>query len=422
MNGGKIFAVIISLFIFTMSAAAETVQDSAATIPLPNNQPPTVLSEWNSQNSGLNPGYTVQQMQNPRPVPPGDVLPNVTATSAIVIEASTGHVIYSRNPNKKMFPASTTKMMTLIMALENGKPDEIVTVGKNAFGVEGSTLFLETGDKVPLKELLSGMIMHSGNDAAVAVAEHIDGNIKTFAEHMTSRAHELGATATQFKNPHGLPDENHFTTAHDLAILAAHGYTLENFEEIVSAKEKTYQWIHDPAKLLRSENQMLWIYRGGNGIKTGYTDAAGRCLVSAAKRDGIQIVAVVLDSYFMWNDSIALLDYGFANVSSEKIIRGGDVVKTLPVVSGHKKTMPIKTENDIVVPTFKNGDDYKIEYDLPKFLSAPIKKGETVGQVHVMLDGKEVAATNLIATANDTQKSFFRLILDKIKILLGVKV
>lgn len=422
MNGGKFFAAIFFALIFTLSAAtAEPLQDPAMTIPLPNNQPPTVLSEWNSTNSGLNPGYTVQQMQNPRPVPPGDLLPNVTATSAIVMEASTGHVIYSREPNKRMFPASTTKMVTLIMALENGKPEEIVTVGQNAFGVEGSTLFLETGDKIPLKELLCGMIMHSGNDAAVAVAEHVDGDIKTFARNMTKRAHELGATGTNFTNPHGLPDTNHYTTAHDLALLAAHGYSLENFEEIVSLKEKTFQWVHDPAKLLRSENQMLWIYRGGNGVKTGYTDAAGRCLVSAAKRDGIQLVAVVLDSYFMWNDSIALLDYGFANVSSEKIIDGGKVVKTLPVVSGHKKTIPIKTADDIVVPIFKNSDDYEIKYDLPNFLSAPIKKGETVGQVRVMLDGKEVASTDLIATESDTQKSFFKMLWENLKKLFGLK-
>ncbi len=425
MNCGKFFAAIFFALIFTLNAAtvplrAEPFQDPATTIPLPNNQPPTVLSEWNSTNSGLNPGYTVQQMQNPRPVPPGDVLPNVTATAAVVMEASTGHVIYSRNPNKKMFPASTTKMVTLIMALENGKPEEIVTVGKNAFGVEGSTLFLETGDKIPLKELLTGMIMHSGNDAAVAVAEHVDGNIKKFAERMTRRARELGAVNSQFTNPHGLPDTNHVTTAYDLALLAAHGFTLENFEEIVSAQEKTYQWIHDPAKKLRSENQMLWLYRGGNGVKTGYTDAAGRCLVSSAKRDGIQLVAVVLDSYFMWNDSIALLDYGFANVSSEKIIQGGKVIKNLPVVSGHKKTMPIKTAGDITVPIFKNSDDYQIEYDLPNFLSAPIKKGESVGKVRVILDGKEVASTDLIATENDTQKSFFKMLWENLKKLFGL--
>ena len=421
MSGRKFFLAVILLFFLAINAeAVQNFRDNAAAFGTITPQSANT-SEWNSTNSGLNPGYTVQPMQNPRPVPPGDELSNVTATAAVVMEASTGHVIYARNPDKKMFPASTTKMMTLIMALENGQPDDIVTVGKNAFGVEGSTLFLETGDKIPLKELLCGMIMHSGNDAAVAVAEHIDGDTKKFAEHMTQRAHELGATKTQFKNPHGLPDENHFTTAYDLATLAAHGYSLENFEEIVSLQEKTFQCVHDPAKHLRSENQMLWIYRGGNGVKTGYTDAAGRCLVSAAKRNGVQIVAVVLDSYYMWNDSIALLDYGFANVDSETVIRGGETVKVLPVVSGHKKTMAVKTSEKVVVPVFKNERNFSVEYELPKVLSAPIKKGETVGQARVILDGKEIATTNLIAADSDMQKSFFRLLLDNIKRILGFK-
>lgn len=418
MNGGKILSAMTCLFFLAVGAeAVPNFQDQMAINP----QPALNLTEWNSTNSGLNPGYTVQQMQNPRPVPQGDALPNVTATSAIVMEASTGHVIYSRNPDQKMFPASTTKMVTLIMALENGNPNDMVTVGQNAFGVEGSTLYLETGDKMPLNELLCGMIMHSGNDAATAVAEHIDGNVKTFAEHMTKRAHELGAVHSQFTNPHGLPDVNHFTTAHDLALLAAHGYSLAGFEEAVSAQEKTYQWIHDPAKKLRSENQLLWLYRGGNGVKTGYTEAAGRCLVSAAKRDGIQLVAVVLDSYYMWNDSIALLDYGFANVGSETVIRDGEVVKVLPVVSGHKKTMAVKTSENVVVPVFKNDRNFSVEYELPKVLSAPIEKGETVGQAHVILDGKEIAVTNLITADSDMQKSFFRLLLDNLKKLMGFK-
>ena len=416
------FAIVLASFVNNVIFAepAQNFQDNAAAVGNVQIQPAN-LPDWDSTNSGLNPGYTVKQMQNPRPqnVPPGDLLPNVTATSAIVMEASTGHVIYSRNPNKKMFPASTTKMMTLILGLEYGKPNEIVTVGENAFGVEGSTLFLEKGDKIPLGELLCGMMMHSGNDAAVAIAEHIDGNTKKFAEHMTRRAGELGALGTQFKNPHGLPDENHFTTAYDLALLASYGYSLEGFEETVGTQEKTFQWVHDPAKLLRNENQLLWIYRGGNGVKTGYTDVAGRCLVSAAKRNGIQLVAVVLDSYFMWNDSIALLDYGFKNVETETVIRGGDIIKVLPVVSGHKKTIAVKTADKVVVPVFKNDKNFSVEYELPKVLNAPIKKGESVGIARVILDGKEIASTDLITADNDSQKSFFRLMLDNIKKLFG---
>ena len=366
--------------------------------------------------SGLNPGYSITPIQNTKPVSPTDKLPNMTATSAVVIEAKTGHIIYQRDAHKKMYPASTTKMMTLITALEYGNLDEIVTVSKNASGAEGSTLWLEVGDKVPLGDLLSGMMMVSGNDAAIAIAEHVDGSVPKFAAHMTQRAKELGAKGTHFTNSNGLPDTNHYTTAYDLAILAAHGYSLPHFEEIVSAKEQTFDWVHDPSHLLRNENQMLWLYQGGNGVKTGYTDAAGRCLVSASNRNGIQLIAVVLDSVYMWNDSIALLDYGFSQVETSTLVKSNEMIDNVPVLSGRKHSMPVKTTNEVVMPVFKNNADaYEIDYDIPSFLKAPIKKGDTVGKVHVLCDGKPVAESKVVATADVEQKSFFKMLLNTIQ-------
>lgn len=364
--------------------------------------------------TGLRPGFSIQPMPNTRPVPPGDKLPQVTATSAIVIEAKTGHVLYERDADKQMYPASTTKMMTLITALENNKLDEIVTVSERASGAEGSTLWLEIGERIPLGELLSGMIMTSGNDAAIAIAEHVDGTMPEFAAHMTRRAHELGAVNTNFVNANGLPDPNHYTTAHDLARMAAYGYTLDNFENIVSMKQNSYPWVHDDsAKTLRSENQMLWLYEGGNGVKTGYTDAAGRCLVSAANRNGVQLIAVVLDSLYIWNDSIAMLDYGFSKVDNEAIVRADETAATLPIISGRKKSMPVKTVDELIMPTFKDDESaYNLEYDLPTYLNAPVKKGDTVGRVHVLCDGKEVAQTEVVATADVEQKSFFKMLLN----------
>ena len=407
----KIFlGVTLALLI---ASKAEAINEYQAVSEIPQtSQPVTTLT---SENSGLNPNYSVPLIQGSRPVPPGDALPNVTATSAIVIEASTGHVIYSRNAEQRMFPASTTKMMTLIMALESGRMDEIVTVGSNADGAEGSTLWLNAGENIPLRELLYGMIMVSGNDAAIAIAEHLDGTVYQFAEHMNKRVAELGAKNTHFTNPHGLPDDNHYTTAHDLAILAAHGYKLAEFENIVTAKEVSYDWIHDFPKILRSENQMLWLYRGGNGIKTGYTDKAGRCLISAAKRDGIQIISVVLDSEYMWNDSILLLDYGFNNVKFEKLVKADEVVKNIPVMSGRKKSVQVKTTGEIVMPIFGNDEPYQVVYDLPKVLNAPVTNGQKVGQVRVMYGEKEAASVDIIATADVEQKSFFRWFWEKIK-------
>ena len=379
------------------------------------------LQTLTSENSGLNPGYSVTPIQNSRPVAPDDVLPNVTAISAIVIEASTGHVLYERNADAQMFPASTTKMMTLITALESNKLDEIVTVGPGAYNAEGSTLWLDVGEKIPLGDLLYGMMLISGNDGAIAIAEHVDGSVPAFAEHMTRRAQELGAVNTHFVNANGLPDTEHYTTARDLATLAAHGFTLPHFEEICSTKESSFSWIHDDTKLLRNENQMLWLYRGANGIKTGYTEAAGRCLVSSAKQNGVQLIAVVLDSLYIWNDSIMLLDYGFGRVSSQTLIKSGEVVKTLPITSGRRKSMQVKTAGEIIMPVFSGDDNaYDIVYDLPNELSAPITAGETIGKIRVVLpDGREAASVDVVTTADVEQKSFFRLLFDKIKNLFA---
>ena len=395
MNLGKIFvSIAVGFFMFTAEAA------------------PVENVTWTSENSGLNPGYTVEPLPNTRPVPEGDLLPNVTATSAIVIEASTGHVIYARNPDGPMFPASTTKIMTLLLALERGGLDEIVTVSENAFNAQGSTLWLDTGERIPLQDLLYGMIMVSANDASVAIAEHIDGSVANFAAHMTQRAKELGATNTNFTNPHGLPDDNHYTTARDLSLITLHGLQLPGFEQIVTTTEMSFGWIHDDeSKLLRTENQLLWTYNGCNGVKTGYTQRAGRCVVCSAKRNGIQLISVVLDGLYMWNDSIILLDYGFENVSTETLVKSDEVIKTLPIISGRRKSMPVKTAGEIIVPVFKNHDAYEIKYDMPEVLNAPITNGETIGKVRVIIDGKEIATTDIVTTADVEQKSFFRLLL-----------
>lgn len=353
-------------------------------------------------------------------IPAGDALPEVTARSAIVIEASTGHVLYARNEDARMFPASTTKMMTLIMALEYGHLNEIVKVSSNAAGTEGSTLWLEEDEKLHLIDLLYGMMMISGNDATVAVAEHIAGSLPAFAKKMTARAHELGATSTNFTNSSGLPDDKHYTTAHDLAILAAHGYTLNNFEKIVSTKEAKFSWVHDPSHFLRNENQMLWLYDGANGIKTGYTDAAGRCLVSAAKRDGIQLIAVVLDADFMWNDSMALLDEGFKHITSRKTIKAGSVGKTVPVVSGRRKKVEVNIQENVKLPEFDNSElEYELEYELPHQVHAPIGKGDVVGTMYVMLDGRTVAEAPMVAVEDVEKKSFFNVIYKKLKEFSG---
>ena len=341
-------------------------------------------------------------------VRPADPLQKLTARSAIVMDTVTGQILYERDIDARRYPASTTKMMTLIVALEHGKLDDIVTVSKNAEGVEGSTLWLVQGDKIPLGELLTGMMMHSGNDATVAVAEHIAGSVPAFVRMMNDKAEELGANSTHFMNPNGLPDEKHYTTAYDLAKIAAYGYSLPHFEEIVGKQEALYDWVKDPAKKLRNENQMLWLYRGANGVKTGYTDAAGRCLVSAARRDGMQLVAVVLDSYYMWNDSIALLDYGFQNAHPKTLVKKGEVVAKVDVADGRHDELELVAAESLVAVE-KTGETAKVErkVEVPREVAAPIKKGDVIGKVVCYYDGKAQGSIYLLAAQDVEYYSFW---------------
>lgn len=336
---GKVFLVVAALAMLGMAAYAghwagmnfkeQAVAKNSITVDQENKQKSQRQKKGEYRDSSPVPvrhGKIATTEDNPNSedysiVPVGDALPKVTARSAVVMEAKTGRVLYQRNMNDLRYPASTTKMMTLIVALENADLDEVVTTSENAYDTEGSTMWLEVGEKLTMEQMLYGIMLVSGNDATIAVAEHIAGSVPKFANMMTNKAHDIGAKNTFFKNPNGLPDPEHFTTAYDLALIAAYGYNDPMFEKIVSTKETFVPWgINDYDRTLTNENQLLWIYDGANGVKTGYTDAAGRCLVSAARRNGVLLIAVVLDALYMWDDSIAMLDYGFQqmNVKSNR--------------------------------------------------------------------------------------------------------
>ena len=345
-------------------------------------------------------------------ISPNDVLPKVTARSAIVMEAKTGKILYARDIDSLRYPASTTKIMTLIYALENGHLDDIVSVSEKAAETEGSTVWLEYNEHVKLKDLLYGMMLVSGNDSATAVAEHMMGSSEAFAARMTERARELGAEHTNFRNVTGLPDPAHYTTARDFAKIAAYGYSLPGFEKIVSSQK--YTMLRERAPIYReveNENILLWIYDGANGVKTGYTDAAGRCLVSAAKRNGIQLIAVVFDSLYMWNDSIAMLNYGFQNIEPVTVVKKGSKAISVPVRGGNKKQVALVAEDSVVLPKSKTDrDKYVVEHDVPNSLNAGIHRGDVVGNEIILYNGKQVASVPLIASESIERKSLFRLI------------
>lgn len=335
--------------------------------------------------------------------------PEVSAKSAIVIEAATGKVLYEKNAEERRYPASTTKTMTLIVALEHANLDDIVTTSANAASTEGSSLWLSEGEQLKLRDMLYGIMLISGNDATVAVAEHISGSVDNFAKLMTEKAHAIGAKNTNFTNSSGLPDPNHYSTAHDLATIAAYGYKNPLFTEIVSTKHKVIPWPgKDHDRDLYNENRMLYLTEGGNGVKTGYTDAAGRCLISAANRNNVQIIAVVLDSERMWEDSMALLDYGFTRVKPTTFINQGDVMKTVRVTDGKTDVVRLVTSSSISVPV---ADDEKGEIttvvDAPAKLEAPITQGQKLGVVKTIYKNTEVASVDLVAADTVERKSFF---------------
>lgn len=361
------------------------------------------------QGQPLNANSQGNQERPPVVIRPGDPLPKLTARTAILIEAKTGHVLYERDADARMFPASTTKIMTLILALESGHLDDVVTVSKQASDTEGSTIWLNAGEHIPMRDLLYGMMLVSGNDATVAVAEHLAGSVPAFARLMTQKAHEIGAQNTSFVNSSGLPDPMHYTTARDLATIAAYGYRNPLFAPFVSTREIDISGgMNLPPRHLRSENLLLYIYPGANGVKTGYTEAAGRCFVGGAERNGVQLISVVLDSEFMWNDSIALLNYGFAQVSSTEVVKKGENEGFVHVQGGRESRVPVLTSDSITLPTFVNmPTHYQTQVELPKDVKAPVQAGDAVGRLVVTLDGKEVASTSLIIGKSVERKSFF---------------
>lgn len=232
--------------------------------------------------------------------------PDITAHCAVVMDASTGKVLYEKNAHERAYPASTTKIMTLITALEESDIHDRLSVSAAAAATEGSSLDLRAGEKMREIDMLFGMMLVSGNDAAVAIAEHISGSPGDFAKLMTDKAHLLGAVHTHFANPNGLPDENHYTTAYDLAVIASHGYTNPWFRRIIQTRSYSM-----PGHQVENTNKLLTQYDGANGVKTGWTESAGRCLVAGAKRNGVQLIAVVLNSEDIWGEAATLLDAGF---------------------------------------------------------------------------------------------------------------
>lgn len=264
----------------------------------------------------------------------------LSAESAALIDVTSGRILYSKNGTKKMRIASLTKTMTAIVAIESGKLNDVVTVPQEAVGVEGSSIYLKKGEKLTLEELLYGLMLRSGNDAAVTIATHVGGSLPGFVYMMNEKAAMIGMSHTNFTNPHGLDDSNmHYSTAEDMAKLSAYALRNPVFRQIVSTKVKDISWEGEQwDRRLLNKNKMLHLYEGADGVKTGYTKLAKRCLASSATRDGRQLATITLNAPDDWNDSAKLLDYGFANFPLKELVGGKQDVKPDTPVTMEKGT------------------------------------------------------------------------------------
>lgn len=305
-----------------------------------------------------------------------------SAKAAITIEAQTGISLYEKNADEQLPMASTTKIMTALVALENADINQTFTVSETACKVEGTQIGLLAGDQISLNDLLHMLMMKSANDAAQTIAENISGSLEAFAELMNERAKQMGLTHTHFENPHGLPSDNHYTTARELALIAAEALKNDTFAQIVSTKKKKLDY---HGLVIENSNRLLSSYEYTTGVKTGFTKAAGRCLVTSAKKDGVTLINVTLDDGNDWQDHTEMFEEGFRRVSSYTLYEAGQYSVIVPVLNG---TQPARFTN----PEPVYGvciDGQKIEYIptdcLPQSLYAPIQKETFNQQVYVEL-------------------------------------
>lgn len=336
--------------------------------------------------------------------------PEINARSAIVMDFDSGRVLFGKNAGIKRPMASTTKVMTAIIALENCDLNEVVTVSRNAALVQGSTINLSTGEKLTMKELMYGLLLRSGNDAAIAIAEHIGGSVDGFAQMMNNKARDIGAYNTHFITPHGLDEAGHYSTAYDMALITRYALKIPVFNEIVKT-----QSIQVGKRMMNNTNEMLWGYEGADGVKTGYTGKAGRCLITSATRDGRRFISVVL---FCDNrnqralSSKKILDYAFERYFPHTLIKS-EYIGYLPVYRGFEKKVPVYVEKNVILPVTESekGELYT-RISMPEFIHAPIRQKQIVGTLSVYLGDKILCESVIRAGKAIKSKNMLQYVLD----------
>ena len=330
----------------------------------------------------------------------------ISAQKAILLDAVTGRVLYEKHADEQSLIASTTKIMTALVVCEQCNVLDRMRIPKEAVGIEGSSMYLQEGEVLTIQELLYGLMLCSGNDAAVALAIYCGGTVEGFAELMNDKARILGMDDSHFVNPNGLDASDHYSTARDLAILAAYAMDNPIFYKTVSAKNVTIG-----QRQLTNHNKLLWRVDGADGVKTGYTKAAGRILVSSATRQGRRLIGVTINAPDDWNDHGYLLEDGFAKFQVVSIVSPGDVIGLTEIAGGQQGSVEFVAAQDFNY-ALAEGERADIQFSGPGFVYAPVTEGADAGFAHVCVDGKRVGKVplvfgNTVEMTEETEKGFF---------------
>lgn len=359
---------------------------------------------------------------------------NLYSEAAVLIDAKTGSILYGKNAKEKMYPASTTKILTAILALEKCNLNDVVTVSKSAVDAIPagySSAYLSEGEQMSVKDLLAVFLVHSANDAGFVLAEHISGSIENFAKLMNEKATEIGCTNTHFTNPSGIQDENHYTTAYDLSLIAK--YCMENstFRSYVSSRSCTVSPTNkSEARTYNNTNDLLnpsseYYLENCIGIKTGYTSEAKNCLISAYSKDDLELICVILGAdqtetgdSARYVDSISLFDYGVSNFSRQTLAQKGDVIESIQIANGTKETrdLDLVLENSLSALLKNNTEISNPTITLKENLSAPIAQNSVVGTITYTID--DVSYTENLLASHEVAKDSFLIFL--FKIILGI--
>lgn len=348
-----------------------------------------------------------------------NAIPDINSRAAVVIDRSSNTILYGKNEKEKRKMASTTKIMTALVVIENANLDDVVTISKKAAGTVGSRLGLKTNDQITVNNLLYGLMLCSGNDAAVALAEHVGGSVEEFAVLMNSKANDLGLLNTHFVTPHGLDKDEHYTTAYELALLSNYALKNETFAKIVNTKYTSIT-INDYSKSLHNTNELLGVLNGVYGIKTGFTNGANRCLVTACKRENLDIICVVLGAdtkSFRTKDSIKLIEYAFANYSNVNISNILNVdfdnwkknnYNKINIVKATFKNIDLKLDtlkyNNIAI---LNTDIKNISTDVyvNNNLVAPVFKNDVVGCINIKNGNDIIYSCNILSDSDINKRN-----------------